>query len=68
MAVLELAVPYHRCARVLRWLALSLLAYVGVLAVVRVDWSSALAHTLVPRLFPPPAKTRRFAHCPDWWA
>jgi Mn2+/Fe2+ NRAMP family transporter len=52
MVALELAVPYHRYARVLRWLALSLLAYVGVLAVVRVDWAAVLAHTLVPRLHP----------------
>jgi NRAMP (natural resistance-associated macrophage protein)-like metal ion transporter len=47
--VLEVTVPYHRYAWVLRWLALSLLAYVGVLAVVHVDWTAALAHTLVPR-------------------
>ncbi len=49
MVVLEIAVPYHRYARVLRWLALSLLAYVGVLVVVHVDWAAALAHTVVPR-------------------
>jgi NRAMP (natural resistance-associated macrophage protein)-like metal ion transporter len=50
MVVLEVAVPYHRYARVLRWLALSLLAYVGVLVVVHVDWTAALAATVVPRL------------------
>jgi Mn2+/Fe2+ NRAMP family transporter len=50
MVVLELAIPYHRYAQVLRWLALSLLAYVGVLAVVHVDWAAVLAHTVVPRL------------------
>ena len=50
MVVLEVAVPYHRYARVLRWLALSLLAYVGVLVVVHVDWTAALASTVVPRL------------------
>jgi Mn2+/Fe2+ NRAMP family transporter len=49
MIVLEVTVPYHRYARVLRWLALSLLAYVGVLVVVHVDWTAVLAHTLVPR-------------------
>jgi NRAMP (natural resistance-associated macrophage protein)-like metal ion transporter len=52
MIVLEVTVPYHRYARVLRWLALSLLAYVGVLAVVHVDWTAVLAHTVVPRLHP----------------
>jgi NRAMP (natural resistance-associated macrophage protein)-like metal ion transporter len=50
MVVLEVTVPYHRYARVLRWLALSLLAYVGVLVVVHVDWAAALASTVVPRL------------------
>jgi Mn2+/Fe2+ NRAMP family transporter len=50
MVVLEVTVPYHRYARVLRWLALSLLAYVGVLAVVHVDWTAALAHTVAPSL------------------
>jgi Mn2+/Fe2+ NRAMP family transporter len=49
MVGLEITVPYHRYARVLRWLALSLLAYVAVLAVVHVDWAAALAHTVVPR-------------------
>jgi Mn2+/Fe2+ NRAMP family transporter len=29
---------------------LSLLAYVGVLVVVHVDWADALAHTVVPRV------------------
>ena len=52
MIVLEVTVPYQRYARVLRWLALSLLAYVGVLAVVHVDWTAALAHTVVPCLHP----------------
>jgi Mn2+/Fe2+ NRAMP family transporter len=52
MVGLEIAVPYHRYARVLRWLALSLLAYVAVLAVVHVDWAAALAHTVAPRFHP----------------
>jgi Mn2+/Fe2+ NRAMP family transporter len=52
MVGLEITVPYHRYARVLRWLALSLLAYVAVLAVVHVDWAAALAHTVVPRFHP----------------
>ena len=50
MLVLEVTVPYHRYARVLRWLALSLLAYVGVLTVVHVDWAAVLAQTVVPHL------------------
>jgi Mn2+/Fe2+ NRAMP family transporter len=49
MVALEVTVPYHRYARLLRWLALSLLAYVGVLVVVHVDWGAVLARTVAPR-------------------
>jgi len=50
MMGLELTLPYRRYSRVLRWLALSLLAYVFVLAVTDVDWG-AVGHSLVdPRL------------------
>jgi Mn2+/Fe2+ NRAMP family transporter len=49
MAVAEVVVPYHRYSRVLRWFALSLVAYVLVLAVVKVDWSAVVARTFVPR-------------------
>jgi NRAMP (natural resistance-associated macrophage protein)-like metal ion transporter len=52
MVVLEVTVPYHRYARVLRWLALSLLAYVAVLIVVHVDWAAALSSTVLPRFRP----------------
>ena len=49
IAVAEVLVPYHRYSRVLRWFALSLVAYVLVLAVVHVDWSAVVARTFVPR-------------------
>ncbi len=49
MAVSEVLVPYHAYSRVLRWFALSLIAYVAVLAVVDVDWSAVLTRTVVPR-------------------
>ena len=49
MAAAEVLVPYHRYSRVLRWFALSLVAYVLVLGVVHVDWSSVAARTFVPR-------------------
>jgi Mn2+/Fe2+ NRAMP family transporter len=49
MAVTEVLVPYHRYSRVLRWFALSLVAYVLVLAVVHVDWSTVAARTFLPR-------------------
>ncbi len=48
--LLEIFVSYHRYSRVLRWLALSLLAYVFVLAAVNVDWSEVAQHALVPHL------------------
>ena len=49
MAFAEVAVPYHRYSRVLRWFALSLLAYGFVLFVVDVDWAAVAARTFVPR-------------------
>jgi NRAMP (natural resistance-associated macrophage protein)-like metal ion transporter len=42
MVVLELLVPYHRYARILRFLALSLVAYLVVLFMVDADWSAVL--------------------------
>jgi len=49
MVVAEVSVPYHRYSRVLRWFALSLVTYVLVLAVVKVDWSTVAARAFVPR-------------------
>ena len=48
MALVEIIVPYHRYARVLRWLCLSLLAYVAVMFVAKVDWGQVAVDTLVP--------------------
>ena len=36
----EILIPYHRYARVLRWLCLSLLSYVAVLFVANLNWQS----------------------------
>ncbi len=47
---LELFIPYRRYSRVLRWLTLSLGAYIVVLFAVRVDWSAVIRHTFVPTL------------------
>jgi Mn2+/Fe2+ NRAMP family transporter len=49
MAVAEVVVPYHRYSRVLRWFALSLIAYVLVLGVVHVNWTAVAARTFLPR-------------------
>jgi Mn2+/Fe2+ NRAMP family transporter len=50
MMTLEITLPYHRYARVLRWLALSLLAYVFVLASVHVDWGAVVDGLVTPSL------------------
>jgi len=47
---LQAWLPYHRYVRVLKWLTLSLLAYVGVAMVAHVDWKAALAGALLPRV------------------
>jgi NRAMP (natural resistance-associated macrophage protein)-like metal ion transporter len=48
MLALEIAVPYRSYSRVLRWLTLSLAAYVGVLFFIDVDWTEVLRATFVP--------------------
>lgn len=49
LAVTEILIPYHRYSRVLRWLCLSLLAYVAVLFVAKVDWAQVGISTLLPQ-------------------
>ena len=43
-------IPYHRYVGVLKWLTLSLLAYVGVVFTVKIDWTAVAIGTLVPSL------------------
>lgn len=50
IAVAEVFVPYHRYAKILRWLCLSLLAYVAVLFVVNVDWGSVARDVVIPQM------------------
>ncbi len=47
---LQTFVPYERYVRILKWLTLSLLAYVGVALVAHVDWGHAFRGLLVPHL------------------
>jgi Mn2+/Fe2+ NRAMP family transporter len=47
--LLQIFVPYDRYVFFLKWLTLSLLAYVAVLFVVRVPWSQVALHTFLPR-------------------
>ncbi len=49
-AILEIFVSYRRYARVLRFLTLSLLAYVLVFFVAPQDWGQVLRNTFIPRI------------------
>jgi Mn2+/Fe2+ NRAMP family transporter len=44
----EMFVPYHRYAKILRWLCLSLLAYIAVLFVADVKWDQVLRDLVIP--------------------
>lgn len=48
--LLQVFLPYHRYVHILKWLTLSLLAYVGVVFAVDVDWGAVLRGTLWPHL------------------
>lgn len=50
MVGLEILLPYARYAKVLRWLTLSLVAYIAVLFVIDVDWVTVLRDTIVPHM------------------
>lgn len=50
MIGLEVLLSYRRYSRVLRWLTLSLGAYVLVLFMIEVDWLTVLRETLIPTL------------------
>ena len=46
--VLQVFIPYSRYVRVLKWLTLALLAYVGTVFVVHIPWSQVSAAALFP--------------------
>lgn len=48
LGVSEIVIPYHRYSKALRWLCLSLLAYVAVLFVAQVNWGQVVISTLIP--------------------
>ena len=48
--LLQVFIPYHRYVRVLKWLTLSLLAYVAVAFSVHIDWADAIRKSFVPTL------------------
>jgi NRAMP (natural resistance-associated macrophage protein)-like metal ion transporter len=47
---LQIWIPYRKYTRVLKWLTISLLAYVATVFVVRVDWQKAIQGTFVPEI------------------
>ncbi|MFN8829519.1 MAG: NRAMP family divalent metal transporter [Labrys sp. (in: a-proteobacteria)] len=47
---LQVFIPYHRYVHVLKWLTLSLLAYVGVVFSVTIDWDAVIAGIVHPRI------------------
>jgi len=49
-AALEIWISYRRYVTVLKWLTLSLLAYVAVVFAVHVPWSEALRSTILPQI------------------
>ena len=48
--LLQVFIPYHRYVRVLKWLTLSLLAYVAVAFSVHIDWAHAIQQSFAPAL------------------
>ena len=48
--LLQVFVPYHRYVHVLKWLTLSLLAYVGVVFTVAIDWGAVVRGILWPQI------------------
>jgi Mn2+/Fe2+ NRAMP family transporter len=48
--LLQVFIPYQRYVRVLKWLTLSLLAYVAVAFSVHIDWIPAIQQSLAPTL------------------
>jgi NRAMP (natural resistance-associated macrophage protein)-like metal ion transporter len=53
--LLQIFIPYDRYVRILKWLTLALLAYVGTAFVVHTPWADAAAKTVWPQLSWKPA-------------
>jgi Mn2+/Fe2+ NRAMP family transporter len=48
--LLQVFIPYQKYSAVLKYLTLSLFAYVGTIFVVEIDWAQAIRGTLVPNI------------------
>ena len=53
--LLQVFVPYHRLAPILKWLTLTLFVYVGAAFTVKVPWAQALHDLVVPQFSSGPA-------------
>lgn len=47
--LLQILMPYNSYVRILKWLTLALLAYVGVVFTVKIDWGAVALHTVWPQ-------------------
>jgi len=50
ITALEILVPYHRYSRILKWLTVSLAAYIITGFIIRPDWLAVLRSLAVPRI------------------
>ena len=48
--LLQVFIPYHRYLPILKWITLSLFAYVGTVLASHVDWSRVISETLLPHI------------------
>ena len=48
--MLQVFIPYHRYLPILKWLTLSLFAYVGTVFASHVNWSHVVSETLLPHI------------------
>jgi NRAMP (natural resistance-associated macrophage protein)-like metal ion transporter len=48
--LLQIFIPYKRYVHILKWLTLSLFAYVGTVFASHVDWSSVIRETFLPHI------------------
>jgi NRAMP (natural resistance-associated macrophage protein)-like metal ion transporter len=48
--LVQIFIPYQKYSAVLKWLTLSLFAYVGTVFVVKIDWAQAARGTFVPNI------------------
>jgi Mn2+/Fe2+ NRAMP family transporter len=61
--VLQVWIPYQKYAGILKWMTLSLFAYVATAFVVRIDWAKAIQGTLIPRLSLSPEYLQALVPC-----